>query len=150
MTRTTSLLLGVFVAGLIAGCGQEAPLAVEPIDHGVTPSLLAQSQASVEIGAGGGSVAVAGVTLTVPPGALTQTTMITLSVNEDASGRHIVLEPQGLPLAAKATLTGTAAGYRERVAWNPASGVWESTGAQAQGGFLRSRVVDLSRYDDFE
>ncbi len=150
MLRTFVVLLSVLVAGMVSGCGEDASQILAPTDSGVAPSLLAVSRASAEIGPAGGSVETAGVAFTIPAGALQEPVTVTLTVDLDAAGRHIEIEPQGLLLASKATLSALAGNFADRRTWNPAAGMWVGAGAQVVGGFLQSRVVQLSRFDDFE
>lgn len=92
MNRTMKLSLSAVFALALAACGGSSKSQSQPV--------------SARIGAAGGTIQAPSVKLSVPAGALSQEVEIRITEVEPGHGiARFELEPQGLALAAKATLS---------------------------------------------
>lgn len=145
------LLLSLAIPFVLGACSADrdgsvlAPNATYPADTGRT---LAPATDSEWIGPAGGYVSVLGCKLTVPAGALSVATLITLTKNADGS---VELSPHGqtfavdVELSFVAPLISTPTDYN--VQWfNPGPGKWMTIPSSAVGFARVSSLEHFSLY----
>jgi hypothetical protein len=137
----------IFAIGLFAtGCSEDSKNTAAP------PAAV-----TAEIGTSGGTVSQNGVSLEVPPGALTTPTKIVVNETSESAPSGIVshspifkFEPEGLAFAVPATVriafTGTA--ERTHVFWSKAEGSsgFDDIGGESSGDHrVAAKVTHFSR-----
>jgi len=150
MYRTAAVLFGLLGLVFAAGCASDQD-GGSALTAPIQPAALSTSTTVCEsIGCAGGVLSTGGVTLSIPAGALSADTPVTLTVTVDGGLHDVVLGPFGLRLNSKALLTIHGGSGSGLLGQDPATGQWRDAAPVFAGLALQARIINLSRYDEVE
>jgi hypothetical protein len=143
--RNAGMWAGVVLGSMLVGCTTMAPEPESP--NRVTKALMGDAR---EIGPLGGSLSAGVYTLTIPPGALTTTLVITMD-QETAGEWPVRLGPEGTQFIVPVTLEFDASSEPDPngmvVAWwNPGTSHWVDQLSEHDGSTVRTHISHFSRY----
>jgi len=130
---------------LLAGCG-DGPTEPAPAQRAEKMAL----NGSAWIGASGGTLDVGPYTVSFPPDAVAEVTLVELTQVESGAW-PIELTPHGLAFATPVTLTIHAEGESDpaglHIYWfNPDTEAWEAQPSQVSGNDVSAELAHFSRY----
>lgn len=141
----------ILAAGLfaLAGCSQDLVLSADYEAPAATASEPQLNSAWAVIGPDGGSVSISGARVSLPPGALSSSLVITISRRTDGS---VDLGPEGTQFLVPVTLElGTPNPAGAVVRWfDPSTGTWVVIPSSASQGCRRAPLVHFSLYQVIE
>ena len=146
LAKRFTLLVLVLLA--FSGCGLDARELSAPAIPPGSPMIQSFSQTSGTIGSAGGSLSTNGVTLVIPPLALSQATTVGLAVTESGGSYSIEVTPDGQSLSGYATVSVPCGTGSCPLLWlNPATEEWEDVTTSTSPTHVRGRIGVLSRLE---